>query len=90
MARVRVWLLPCLLLPLLTLACGIPLGAGPDAPALQRKRIESKIAPSTLVAGDGTRCVVSAEKYASTNLDEHVWCIWAVERTGGGGQGRVP
>jgi hypothetical protein len=55
-----------------------------DRPAIQtpkagfrRKRVAGKSAPSDLVADDGTRCVVSAEKFEKTKPGDRVWCRWA-------------
>lgn len=42
----------------------------------RRKRVAGKSAPSDLVADDGTRCAVSAEKFEQTNPGDRVWCRW--------------
>jgi hypothetical protein len=41
-----------------------------------RKRVAGMEAPSTLIATDGTRCVVTAERFASIQSGERVWCMW--------------
>jgi hypothetical protein len=83
-------LIPCLILLLLTLACAIPLGKGSHAPVLERRMVVGKIDPNTLVAVDGSRCAVSAEKYERTERGEEAWCVWRARRAGGGGAGLEP
>jgi hypothetical protein len=42
----------------------------------QRKTVAAKEAPTTLVAVDGTVCIVPAAKFESTEVDDRVWCAW--------------
>jgi hypothetical protein len=42
----------------------------------QRKTVAAKEAPGTLVAVDGTICIVPAAKFESTQVDDKVWCAW--------------
>ena len=66
----------CLALALVS-GCAIPLGRGDAAPRMQRKRVQDKVAPSTLVADDGTWCTVSATKFAQTAVSTRAWCVWS-------------
>ena len=67
---------------LLTTACshipfpivGERLPGREDGP--QRKTVESKEAPSRLVAIDGTVCLVSASRYGGVEPGDRVWCDW--------------
>ena len=43
---------------------------------LARKRVDSKEPPSTLIARDGTRCTVTASRYADIREGEYVVCAW--------------
>ena len=40
------------------------------------KKVSGKEAPSTLIAVDGTRCQVTANKYDETSIGESVLCNW--------------
>jgi len=55
----------------------------PDAPGearrrtgLHRKRVADKQEPGTLVAADGTRCVVGSARLAKREVGDRVWCVW--------------
>lgn len=57
-------------------------GATPDGSTsvedarFAQKTVTSKSEPATLVAYDGTRCVVTAQKFRETVTGEKVWCVW--------------
>jgi hypothetical protein len=38
--------------------------------------VASKENPTSLIADDGSRCLVTSGKYASTDLGDRVWCMW--------------
>lgn len=40
------------------------------------KRVAGKQPPTTLIAQDGTRCVVTEERYRETNVGDEAWCVW--------------
>jgi hypothetical protein len=42
----------------------------------QRKTVVDKEPPGTLIAVDGTICIVPANKFESTEVDDRVWCEW--------------
>ncbi len=44
--------------------------------ALSDKTVNSKVEPRTLVATDGTRCVVTDARFRDTMVGEKVWCVW--------------
>jgi len=47
-------------------------------PALDSKVVVAKEEPISLIAGDGSRCLLAdAKKYARTALGDHVWCMWS-------------
>ena len=41
-----------------------------------RKRVLGKSIPSDLIAEDGTRCLVSLDKFERTEPGDRVWCQW--------------
>jgi hypothetical protein len=41
------------------------------------KQVSDKEAPVTLIARDGSRCSVTAKRFASTREGDVVWCAWA-------------
>ena len=43
---------------------------------LARKTVSSKEGPSTLVADDGSRCTVDAERFEKARAGDDVWCLW--------------
>lgn len=51
-------------------------GSEPPDPPLSRKVASAKEAPASLLAGDGTRCLVNAKKFRKTRVGDHVWCVW--------------
>jgi hypothetical protein len=50
-----------------------------DDPALDRKAVLTKEAPLSLIASDGSRCVVTEGKYAHTDIGDRVWCVWSAK-----------
>lgn len=48
---------------------GVPVGLG-------EKPVASKEPPTSLIAVDGTRCLVTEEKFRNTAVGERVWCYW--------------
>jgi hypothetical protein len=46
---------------------------------LADKPVASKESPTALLAADGTRCLVTEEKYRNTALGERVWCFWSYD-----------
>ena len=62
---------------------------------LADKPVASKEPPTSLIAVDGTRCLVTEEKYRNTAVGERVWCYWtqdgsqrATSSAAGGSAGR--
>jgi len=56
-----------------------PRGGGADSapsPDLTRKLVAGKEPPSILIARDGTRCTVTARRYAETREGDYAWCAW--------------
>ena len=50
-----------------------------EDPALDRKAVVTKEAPTSLIAADGSRCLVGEDKYAHTDLGDRVWCVWSAK-----------
>ena len=48
---------------------------------LHRKAVVGKEAPSTLVARDGSRCVVDPGRYERREVGDRVWCVWRAPGT---------
>ena len=48
----------------------------PPSVPLTRKQVASKESPSTLVAIDGAKCLVSADRYDGVKVGDLVWCGW--------------
>jgi hypothetical protein len=48
-------------------------------PALDRKAVITKEAPTSLIAADGSRCLVGQDKYAHTDIGDRVWCVWSAK-----------
>lgn len=46
-------------------------------PTLDHKAVVLKEAPTSLIAADGSRCLVSTKKYSETPIGDRVWCIWS-------------
>ena len=45
---------------------------------MDSKRVGAKAPPTTLIAEDGTKCVVSEKKFRDTNVGDEAWCEWRV------------
>jgi hypothetical protein len=55
----------------------------PEEPAttrVTRKEVADKEPPATLRARDGSGCRVSADRYARTEIGDHVVCVWSTGR----------
>ena len=48
-------------------------------PALDRKAVVTKEEPLSLIAADGSRCLVGEDKYAHTDIGDRVWCVWSAK-----------
>ena len=48
-------------------------------PALDRKAVVTKEAPTSLIAADGSRCLVGEDKYTHTDIGDRVWCVWSAK-----------
>lgn len=46
---------------------------------LTDKPVSAKEAPNSLIAADGTRCLVSAQKFRDTAEGTKVWCFWTAD-----------
>lgn len=51
-------------------------GGGGQTVGLTEKPVVAKEPPTSLIAADGTRCLVSEQKYRDTALGSPVWCFW--------------
>ncbi len=47
-----------------------------EAGSFRPKTVQAKEPPNILIAIDGTRCSVSADRYESTNEGDVAWCWW--------------
>ncbi|MCC6929647.1 MAG: hypothetical protein IT359_11710 [Gemmatimonadaceae bacterium] len=71
-------------------------GRGGAVTGLAEKPVASKEAPTSLIAVDGTRCLVTEEKYRNTAVGDRVWCYWTQDgsqsatSSAAGGAGRRP
>lgn len=52
-------------------------GRGGAVTGLADKPVASKEPPTSLIAVDGTRCLVTEEKYRNTTVGQRVWCYWS-------------
>ena len=43
---------------------------------MDAKRVAGKEPPTTLIAEDGTKCVVTENRYRETNVGDEAWCVW--------------
>jgi hypothetical protein len=55
---------------------GKPDSASAIRSGFSRKLVSGKESPSQLIARDGSRCSVSAKRFADTKEGEQVWCAW--------------
>lgn len=68
-----------LLLAALLSGCGalVPFGGAETPPgAWGRRTVAERVDPDEVVATDGARCRVSADKYADIRPGDKVWCVW--------------
>lgn len=47
------------------------------------KTVSAKEEPATLVAPDGTLCIVTQPRYQKAKLGDRVWCLWRARGDGG-------
>jgi len=59
---------------------GVTPSGSSDGASVSEKVVPAKQEPSTLIAFDGTRCVVTANRFRETVIGEKVWCAWAATR----------
>lgn len=48
-------------------------------PAPDRKAVVLKEGPTSLIASDGSRCLVGEKKFAHTEIGDRVWCMWSAK-----------
>ena len=48
-------------------------------PVPDRKSVVLKEDPTSLIASDGSRCLVGEKKFAHTEIGDRVWCVWSVK-----------
>lgn len=48
--------------------------------SVSQKTVTAKHAPATLVAFDGSRCVVTETRFRETVIGEKVWCVWGAAK----------
>lgn len=44
--------------------------------ALSQKTVTAKHEPATLIAFDGSKCLVTTSKFNETVVGTKVWCVW--------------
>lgn len=54
-------------------------GVGGKTVGLTEKPVSAKEAPNSLLAADGTRCLVSEQKFRDTAEGSKVWCFWTAD-----------
>lgn len=54
-------------------------GIGAKTVGLTDKPVSAKEAPNSFLAADGTRCLVSEQKFRDTPEGTKVWCFWTAE-----------
>ena len=54
-------------------------GRNPRDVRMDAKRVAGKEPPATLIAEDGTRCVVTEGRYRETEIGDEAWCVWRVQ-----------
>lgn len=69
---------------LLAAGCAPLMGRGGrgGGAGLADKPVASREAPSALIAVDGTRCLVTDEKFQNTVPGDRVWCFWTRDGDG--------
>lgn len=50
---------------------------GPRDPEVDQKVVAMKEDPTSLIASDGSRCLVGEKKFAGTDIGDWVWCMWS-------------
>jgi hypothetical protein len=50
---------------------------GSRDPAVDRKAVVLKEVPTSLIASDGSRCLVGEKKFTNTEVGDRVWCMWS-------------
>ncbi len=55
---------------------------GSGVSGFDRKPVASKEAPTSLVAVDETRCLVSEKKFHDTEIGTSAWCFWSSDGEG--------
>ena len=48
-------------------------------PAPDRKAVVLKEGPTSLIASDGSRCLVGEKKFSHTEIGDRVWCVWSAK-----------
>jgi hypothetical protein len=61
-----------------------PGGGARELRAVEPKPVTEKEAPVSLFAIDGSRCVVTEERFTQVRIGEEVWCMWLDRRTPSG------
>lgn len=52
---------------------------GGQTVGLTDKPVSAKEAPNSLLAADGTRCLVSEQKFREAAEGRKVWCFWTTD-----------
>lgn len=55
---------------------------GSAVSGFDRKPVATKEAPTSLIAVDETRCLVSAKKFKDTEIGTSAWCFWSADGDG--------
>lgn len=50
-----------------------------EDPALDRKAVYTKEEPVSLIAADGSRCLVREDQYADIRVGDRIWCVWSMK-----------
>jgi hypothetical protein len=51
-------------------------GRTPRDIRVDAKRVAGKEPPTTLIAEDGTKCVVTEGRYREIKIGDEAWCTW--------------
>ena len=54
-----------------------PSGGAVSAGSLTEKTVTAKQEPATIIAFDGSVCVVTEGRFRETVIGEKVWCVWS-------------
>ena len=54
-------------------------GRMPHNVRMDAKRVAGKEPPTSLIAEDGTKCVVTEDRYRETKVGEEAWCVWRLQ-----------